>query len=110
IRATVIRDTADGVVNGYTIKARIPFTYLGFENNPIGAYELHAMEAQFDENSKKKKENVLDHSPYPTIGFTAVVNDLDDPNHPEEITQQATSDFNPQNPLTFGELVLIPNG
>ncbi|HET9135833.1 MAG TPA: sugar-binding protein [Candidatus Kapabacteria bacterium] len=112
IRATVIRDTAHGVVNGYTLKARIPFAYLGYESNPISIYELHAMENQFDESAKKKKatESNLDKREYPTIGFTAVVTDLDDPNHPDEVTQQATSDFHPENPSTFGELVLIPSG
>ncbi len=112
IRATVTRDTSNGVVSGYTLRARIPFAYLGIESNPINTYETHMAEAQFDEKNPKKKPGdiLLEHLDYPTIGFTAVVNDLDDPTHPDEITQQATSDFKPENPSTFGELILIPTG
>jgi hypothetical protein len=113
IRATVIRDTSNGVVSGYTLKARIPFVYLGFEANPINAYETRAAELQFDDQKSKKKNkggDWLDTKDYPVIGATIVVNDLDDPNHPDEITNQATSIFNPDDPSSFGELVLIPTG
>ncbi len=113
IRATVIRDTADGVVSGYTLKARIPFTYLGYESNPITAYENRLAESQFGDGTTKKKtidEVTPDHNDFPIIGFTTVVTDVDDPTHPEEITEQATSDFRSDNPSTFGELMLIPTG
>ncbi|HYM20383.1 MAG TPA: sugar-binding protein [Candidatus Kapabacteria bacterium] len=113
IRATVSRDTSNGVVSGYTLKARIPFVYLGFEGNPTGSYETRSAEQMFsDQPSKKKKgdNSLLADDERPIIGFTAVISDVDDPNHPDEITMQATSNFNPDDPTTFGELVLIPTG
>ncbi len=113
IRATVIRDTANGVVNGYTLKARIPFAYLGYEGNPINSYETRAAEQLFNESKpgkKKRTNDLIEREDYPAIGFTIVVNDVDDPNHPEEFTQQATSSFDPDNPTSFGEIVLVPTG
>jgi hypothetical protein len=114
IRGIVERDTANGKVNGYTMKVRIPFTFLGFETNPIGAYENRALENMFDDTKadiqKKRQRTVNDYADYPRFGFTAVVSDVDNPSMPDEITQQATSDFKPNDPSTYGEMLLIPSG
>ncbi len=45
-----------------------------------------------------------------TLGFTALVYDIDDPSHPNEVTIQATSKYEEGNPATFGTLVLEPSG
>ena len=112
IRGLVERDTANKMVSGYTLKVRIPFAFLGLEANPIGAYESRAAENVFDEKDGKKKKlrSIRDFSSYPRFGFTAVAIDVDDPNAPDEITMQATSDFRPNDPSSYGELLLIPTG
>ena len=112
IRGLVERDTANKMVSGYTLKVRIPFAFLGLEANPIGAYESRAAENVFDEKDGKKKKtrSLRDFSSYPRFGFTAVAIDVDDPNAPDEITMQATSDFRPNDPSSYGELLLIPTG
>ncbi len=112
IRSVFNRDTTNGVVTGYTLKVRIPFAFLGFESNPITAFENRSSEMMFDEeqsktsNKKDRKEDLE----FPFIGFTAVVHDIDNPSHPEEVTMQATSNFRQNDPTSFGELRLIPSG
>jgi hypothetical protein len=116
IRGVVERDTIDGKIIGYTLKVRIPFAFLGFESNPITAYENRASENMFESDEAKQKKSAKEKrlieqdDEYPMLGFTAVVHDLDNPNLPDEVTQQATSNFNPNDPTTFGELILIPAG
>jgi hypothetical protein len=114
IRSLFTRDTAGGIVIGYTLKARIPFAFLGFESNPVTAYENRASEMMFekdaDSKNAKKKEEAPEELEFPHFGFTAVVHDIDNPSHPEEETQQATSNFRQDDPTSFGELRLIPSG
>lgn len=112
IRGLIERDTAGRVVTGYTLKVRIPFTFLGLETNPITAYESRAAENVFDskDGKKKKPHSMRDFSLYPKFGFSAVAVDVDDPTLPEEITMQATSDFKPNDPSSYGEMLLIPSG
>jgi hypothetical protein len=112
IRGLVERDTMNKMVSGYTLKVRIPFAFLGLEANPINAYESRAAENVFDDKDGKKKKlrSVRDFSSYPRFGFTAVAIDVDDPNLPDEITMQATSDFRPNDPSSYGELLLVPTG
>ncbi len=109
IRGLVSYDTSGGKVIGYTLKARIPFMFFGFETNPIGAYEERATEGMFDE-SKQQAIVTTTKDDFPRMGFTAIVQDVDNPAHPDELTQQATSDFRADDPTSFGELVLIPAG
>ena len=113
IRSIFTRDTADGVVNGYTLKVRIPFTFLGFESNPVTAYENRASEMMFEKDelkdAKTKKEQKEDFD-FPCMGFTAVIYDIDNPSHPEDVTVMATSNFRQDDPTSFGELRLIPSG
>ncbi len=116
IRGIVERDTGGGAIIGYTLKVRIPFAFLGFETNPITAFENRASENMFESDEAKQKKSVKEKrlieqdDEYPKIGFTAVVLDLDNPNLPDEVTHQATSNFNPSDPTSFGELILIPSG
>jgi hypothetical protein len=109
IRGLVTYDTLDGKVIGYTLKARVPFMFLGFETNPVGSYEERATEGMFDE-SKQKAASTTAKDDFPRMGFTAVVQDIDNPALPDEVTQQATSDFRPDDPTSYGELVLVPTG
>ncbi len=112
IRSVFNRDTAGGIVTGYTLKVRIPLGFLGFESNPVTAYENRASEMMFDSEDSKnsnKKDRKQDLE-FPFIGFTAVVCDIDNPSHPEEVTMQATSNFRQNDPTSFGELRLVPSG
>jgi len=114
IRSIFIRDTANGVVNGYTLKVRIPFAFLGFESNPVTAYENRASEMMFEKdesskNGKNKKEQREDFD-FPFIGFTAVIYDIGNPSHPEDVTVLATSNFRQDDPTSLGELRLVPSG
>lgn len=72
--------------SGYIIKAKIPFRLFGYEVAPF-------------ENDR-----------YVKIGFTAVFHDIDNEFRPEEETEIATSIFDPANPVTYGEILLIPQG
>ncbi|MFI5263660.1 MAG: hypothetical protein ACHQM6_03995 [Candidatus Kapaibacterium sp.] len=112
IRSVFNRDTAKGIVTGYTLKVRIPFAFLGFESNPVTAFENRASEMMFDSEDSKtsnKKDRKQDLE-FPFIGFTAVVLDIDNPSHPEEVTMQATSNFRQNDPTSFGEIRLTPSG
>ena len=62
-----------------------------------------------DSKNSNKKDRKQDLE-CPFIGFTAVVHDIDNPSHPEEVTMQATSNFRQNDPTSFGELRLIPSG
>ncbi len=113
IRSAFNRDTANGIVIGYTLKVRIPFAFLGFESNPITAFENRSSEMMFDNNESAKKNNKIDRKEdlqFPFFGFTTVVYDIDNPSHPEEVTMQATSNFRQNDPTSFGEIRLVPSG
>jgi hypothetical protein len=115
IRGICERDTAGGLVTGYTLRVRIPFAFLGLESNPVGVYENHATENMFtdtlslDKKQKNRRRTLEDYAEYPHLGFTAVVFDVDNPSLPDEVTEQATSDFRPNDPTSYGELILIPS-
>lgn len=113
IRSIFNRDTMNGVVSGYTLKVRIPFAFLGFEVNPINAFENRASELITEKNESSKgatRIEMKDDVDFPFIGFTAVVHDIDNPSHPEDVTLQATSNFRENDPTSFGEIRLVPAG
>jgi len=113
VAAQMNYDTANGVVNGYTVSIRIPFTYLGFESNPARFYETHvaALPGAQEEQSALGAESVTAGGigEAATLGFTAIVYDVDDASRPNEVTAQATSKYEEGNPSTFGTLVLEPS-
>lgn len=112
IRSVFTRDTTNGIVTGYTLKVRIPFIFLGFESNPVTAFENRSSEMMFDNDEQKNgnKKDRKEDLEFPFMGFTAVVNDIDNPSHPEELTMQSTSNFRPNDPTSYGELRLVPSG
>ncbi len=79
-----IRTASSPRDSGYVIKIKIPFRLFGYEVAPV------------------EKEKFV------KIGFTAVFHDIDNEFRPEEETQIATSIFNPAKPVTYGEILLIP--
>ncbi|MEI8135643.1 MAG: hypothetical protein WCH46_11335 [bacterium] len=112
IRSSFTRDTTSGLVSGYTIKARIPFAFLGYESNPVTAFENRASEMMFETKDAKSQKNAKvqpEEIQPPKIGFTAIVYDIDNPKHPEETTIQATSNFRTDDPTSFGEINFIPS-
>jgi len=68
---------------GYLIKVRIPFTVLGLETVPV-------------------------ESDIATMGCTVVVHDIDNGYRPDEVTEIATSKFDPKDPTSYGEIVMLP--
>lgn len=77
-----ISDVQDSI---YVIKFKVPFAFFGLQGNPA---EL----GQFVE-----------------YGCTVSVHDYDNEFRPEEYTKKNTSVFDPQNPSTYGSIVLVPN-
>ncbi len=71
--------------DGYQVKIRIPFQFLGFEGAPVS------------------EESISE------LGCTIVVNDIDNGFRPEEETWIATSKFEQLNPSSYGSLLLVPN-
>lgn len=71
--------------DGYIIKFKIPFAVLGYPSNPV------------------QRNEVLE------MGCTVIVNDYDNKFRPEEKSEIATSAFIPNNPSTFGSLLVIPH-
>ncbi len=71
---------------GYQLKIKIPFEIFGINPQPI------------DEESSVH------------LGFSLIVNDIDNEFRAEEVSRMATSKFENNNPSTFGELELIPSG
>ena len=107
IRAQLTYDIAGNVMNGYTVRLRIPFTFLGFETNPAKLYETHPSVAGGEEQAAPEQQNGIGEAA--TLGFTALVYDVDDPARPNEVTVEATSKYEQGNPSTFGTLVLEPS-
>jgi len=99
--------TMHGVVNGYRLTLRIPFAFLGFESNPEHAYETPVPTGSNEVASNLSATASITNAA--TLGFTALVYDVDDPARPNEATIQATSEYEAGNPSTFGTLVLEPN-
>lgn len=107
VRAVMEYDTTNNAVNGYRLTLRIPFSFLGFEVNPEHAYETPVpVSASHEESSTIPTASITNAA---TLGFTALVYDVDDPAHPNEVTVQATSHYEEGNPSTFGTLVLEPS-
>lgn len=104
IRAQFAHDTMDGRFRGYTIRARIPWEFLGFESNPVSLYETRSPVA-----ANQSEEVEIREEDSPTLGFTAVVSDVDDPHRPAEQTVQATSRFRESDPTSLGTLDLKPS-
>lgn len=103
IRAQYDHDTATGNrLTGYTMRVRIPWGFLGFESNPVSLYETRAPQVAGMLESNEKEES-------PIFGLTALVQDVDDPNRPNEVTVQATSAFRQGDPSSFGALDLKPS-
>jgi hypothetical protein len=101
-------DTERGVVSGYRLTVRIPFSFLGFETNPEHAYETPIPVTASQDTTVLS--SAADISNAATLGFTALVYDIDDPAHPDEVTIQGTSKYEAGNPSSFGTLVLEPRG
>lgn len=118
IKAQMAFDTVNGLVKGYTMRARIPFTFLGFEANPLLSLDLrpsktttsasatnaNATASSTNENGTRNDDDQL------SLGFTALVYDVDDPSRPGEVTVQATSEYKKADPSTFGTLIFEPQG
>jgi hypothetical protein len=103
IRAQYSHDTTSGNrLTGYTLRVRIPWGFLGFESNPVSLYETRAPQVAGTLETTEKEES-------PIFGMTALVNDVDDPNRPTEVTVQATSAFRTGDPSSFGALDLKPS-
>jgi hypothetical protein len=81
-----IRVVSSLMDDSYQLKIRIPFLLFGLEKAPIKNNEITE------------------------IGCTIVVSDIDNEYRPEEETEIATSNFNHNNPATYGALLLIPDG
>jgi hypothetical protein len=107
VMALMSYDTGRGVVNGYRLTLRIPFAFLGFETNPEHAYETPVQFAVPDDSSILTTSASITNAA--TLGFTAIVYDIDDPSHPNEVTTEATSKYEEGNPASFGTLVLEPS-
>ena len=82
-----IRSVSTLTKSGYNLKIKIPFEVFGFNPAPP------------DGTTDPK-----------SIGFTFVVDDVDNEFRPEEISKLATSEFDNNKPCSFGELKLIPKG
>ena len=103
VRAQLTYDTANSVVNGYTVRLRIPFTFLGFETNPAKLYETHPAIAGGEQIPEQ--QNGIGEAA--TLGFTALIYDVDE--RSDEVSVEATSKYEQGNPSTFGTLVLEPS-
>jgi hypothetical protein len=102
IKAQFEHDTAGGALTGYTIKVRIPWGFFGFDMNPVSLYETRAPQVAGQSETETREES-------PVFGFTALIHDIDDPNRPQELTVQGTSQFRTGDPSSFGSLDLKPS-
>ncbi len=108
VRAIMEYDTAaNGAADGYRLTLRIPFAFLGLETNPEHAYETPVPVNTSELNSgETPTASITDAA---TLGFTALVYDIDNPTQPGDVKVQATSQYQAGNPSTFGTLVLEPS-
>ncbi|MEO6939302.1 MAG: hypothetical protein ABI444_04065 [Candidatus Kapaibacterium sp.] len=112
LKAMYTPDSTDASQTGYTLRVRIPFAFLGFETNPVHTYERTGADPfvnETDTTVAPKTAALSNLEELPSIGFTAVVYDIDDASRPEEVTVQATSNFKPGDPSTMGTLILEPS-
>jgi hypothetical protein len=105
--AQMAYDTSNGVVNGYRLTLRIPFTFFGFETNPARLYETRVPSHTGEETSDLSIYGGIGEAA--TLGFTALAYDVDDAARTNEVTMQATSKYEQGNPSSFGTLVLEPS-
>lgn len=107
VRAVMEYDTLNNATDGYRLTLRIPFSFLGFETNPEHYYETPVpVSTTSDEATSAPTASITNAA---TLGFTALVYDVDDPARPNELTVQATSHYEAGNPSSFGTLVLEPS-
>jgi hypothetical protein len=113
VRAQMTFDTNRGLVQGYTLRLKIPFAFLNLETNPAKFYETVATtrdNAEATNGSSARTDELLNGTgEVATLGFTAVVYDVDDPQRATESTAQATSTYREGNPATFGTMLLEPS-
>jgi len=85
IAARDILAVSDVSDSSYVVRFKIPFAFFGLQGNPIE-------QGKFIE-----------------YGCTVSVHDYDNEFRPEEYTRKNSSVFNPQNPSTYGLIVLVPD-
>lgn len=101
-------DAEGGTTSGYVLNIRIPFSFLNFETNPARFYE-RPVPTQGPPETGAELAAMAGIGDAATIGFTALIYDVDDAQHSNEVTVQATSRYEDGNPSTFGTLVLEPS-
>ncbi len=69
----------------YLVRFKVPFAFFGIQGNPVATGKLIE------------------------FGCTVSVHDYDNEFRPEEYTRKNSSVFDPQNPATYGALVLVPD-
>lgn len=79
-----IMAVSDITDSSYIVRFKVPFVFFGLQGNPIE-------QGKFIE-----------------YGCTISVHDYDNEFRPEEYTRKNSSVFNPQNPSTYGLIVLVP--
>ncbi len=77
-----ISDIQDTV---YVVRFKVPFAFFGIQGNPVETGKLIE------------------------FGCTVSVHDYDNEFRPEEYTRKNSSVFDPQNPSTYGSIVLVPD-
>jgi len=106
VKAQMAYDTLNGIVTGYTVRTKIPFAFFGFETNPLQDLDIRRPSSNGNGGSSE--------TPYGeehlSMGFTALVYDIDDPSRPQEATIQATSQYKKSDPSSFGTLIFEPQG
>lgn len=85
LSARSVRAVATLSDSGFTIKCRIPFNFLGFDENPL--------------SDSKPVE----------FGCSIVYHDIDNHYRPEEETEIASSVFSSLNPASYGRVVIVPD-
>lgn len=124
VRAQMTFDTATtganrGLVEGYTLRVKIPFAFLNLETNPAKFYETvrtngrpttaDDAESSAANGTGVRSELLNGTGEVATLGFTAILYDVDDPLRATEATAQATSTYREGNPATFGTMLLEPS-
>lgn len=84
MEAKNIRAASNIFDDGFIVKFKIPFMVLGFPTNPVQEGEVFE------------------------LGCSVIYKDIDNQYRSDEITQLATSDFNSNDPTTYGSLLIVP--
>jgi hypothetical protein len=106
--AQMTYDTERSTPTGYILSVRIPFSFLNFETNPARFYE-HPMPPSGSNETGAELATLAGIGDAATLGFTALIYDVDDTQHANEVTLEATSQYEQGNPSTFGTMVLEPS-